>query len=66
MRQSAAFGSEVWLLANRTSRLWQIDCIRGIAVVLMVFYHFMWDVHYFGLYQLIPSFLLYCLGLLQS
>lgn len=51
MRQSAAFGSEVWLLANRISRLWQIDCIRGIAVVLMVFYHFMWDMHYFGLYS---------------
>lgn len=39
---------EVRLLA--TSRLWQIDCIRGVAVVLMVFYHLMWDMHHFGLY----------------
>ncbi len=31
-------------------RLWQIDFIRGIAVVCMVFYHFLWDMMFFGLY----------------
>lgn len=32
-------------------RLWEVDTLRGIAVVLMVFYHFVWDLNYFGLYQ---------------
>jgi Predicted membrane protein len=31
-------------------RLWPIDCVRGLAVVCMVFYHFMWDMTFFGLY----------------
>lgn len=31
-------------------RLWEVDTIRGIAVVLMVFYHLMWDLSYFGAY----------------
>ncbi len=32
-------------------RLWEIDALRGIAVLLMVFYHFVWDLTYFKLYQ---------------
>jgi uncharacterized membrane protein len=33
------------------ARLWEIDTLRGLAVVLMVFYHFVWDLHYVGLYR---------------
>src|SRR5690625_4244791 len=33
-----------------TARLWQIDFIRGVAILLMVFYHLIWDMHYFGLF----------------
>ena len=35
---------------NRSTyrRLWEIDTVRGIAVVLMVFYHFVFDLHFFG------------------
>jgi uncharacterized membrane protein len=29
-------------------RLWEIDTIRGIAVVLMVFYHLVFDLYFFG------------------
>lgn len=37
-------------LSNPRHRLWQIDAVRGMAVVCMVFYHFMWDMMFFGLY----------------
>ena len=32
-----------------TSRLWEVDSLRGVAVVLMAFFHLMWDLQYFGL-----------------
>jgi len=34
-----------------TARLWEVDTLRGVAIVLMVFYHFMWDLNFFGVYQ---------------
>ena len=39
------------LASSRPSRLWEVDALRGVAVVLMVIYHFTWDLVYFGLYQ---------------
>jgi uncharacterized membrane protein len=33
-------------------RLWEIDILRGIAVVAMVLYHFSYDLAYFGLLDL--------------
>lgn len=33
------------------TRLWEVDTLRGVAIVLMVFYHFIWDLNYFGLYE---------------
>jgi uncharacterized membrane protein len=35
----------------RTSprRLWEIDALRGLAVVAMIFFHFMWDLWFLGL-----------------
>lgn len=34
----------------KSQRLWHIDFVRGMAVLAMVFYHFMWDMYFFGLY----------------
>ncbi len=36
---------------RRPVRLWEVDTLRGLAVVLMVFYHFTWDLNYFGLFE---------------
>ena len=33
-------------------RLWEIDALRGTAVVAMVLYHFSYDLAYFGLFDL--------------
>ncbi|MCB0166226.1 MAG: DUF1624 domain-containing protein [Anaerolineae bacterium] len=38
-------------LKNAATRLWEIDALRGLAIVQMVFYHFVWDLHFFGLYH---------------
>lgn len=31
-----------------SARLWEVDTLRGVAIILMVFYHFTWDLVYFG------------------
>lgn len=48
---------EVNLLATaiptqtKTARLWEVDALRGYAIVEMVFFHFMWDLNFFGIFQ---------------
>ena len=32
-------------------RLWEVDTVRGIAVVVMICYHFIFDLAYFGAYS---------------
>ncbi|GAB4456829.1 MAG: DUF1624 domain-containing protein [Anaerolineae bacterium] len=32
-----------------SQRLWEVDSLRGFAIVEMVFYHFVWDLSFFGL-----------------
>jgi uncharacterized membrane protein len=32
-------------------RLWEVDTVRGIGVVLMIFYHLIFDLSYFGAYS---------------
>jgi len=36
---------------RKSVRLWEVDMMRGFAVVLMMIYHFVWDLNYFQLYQ---------------
>ncbi len=35
--------------ARTRARLWEIDVARGVAVVLMVYFHLMWDLQFLGL-----------------
>ncbi len=34
---------------SKPARLWEVDTLRGCAIVAMVIYHFTWDLSYFGL-----------------
>jgi uncharacterized membrane protein len=44
--------SRFLLLSHRpsTHRYWEVDVARGIAILLMVFYHFVFDLTFFGYY----------------
>lgn len=33
---------------SSTTRLWEIDTLRGIAIVMMIIFHLMWDLWFFG------------------
>ena len=32
-------------------RYWELDCLRGVAICVMVLFHFSWDLQYFNLLQ---------------
>jgi uncharacterized membrane protein len=36
-------------MERRSSRFWEIDCLRGIAVILMLAFHFLYDLDFFGI-----------------
>jgi uncharacterized membrane protein len=36
---------------SNSRRFWEVDTVRGVAVVLMVFYHLVFDLSYFGAYS---------------
>ena len=36
----------------KAGRYWEVDAFRGVAIILMVFYHLTWDLNFFGVVQL--------------
>ncbi len=37
---------------NLNIRFWEIDFLRGLAIILMIAYHFLFDLSFFGIYPL--------------
>ncbi|WP_243684144.1 heparan-alpha-glucosaminide N-acetyltransferase domain-containing protein [Methanosarcina barkeri] len=48
-------------MAIYADRFWEIDCLRGLAVLLMLFYHYLYDLDFFKLVdvQIRSGFILY-------
>ena len=46
---------------RHADRFWEIDCLRGFAVLLMLLYHFLYDLDFFGIenIQIRSGFFLY-------
>ncbi|MCO5383144.1 MAG: DUF1624 domain-containing protein [Methanosarcina barkeri] len=36
-------------MARHANRFWEIDCLRGFAVFIMLLYHFLYDLDFFEL-----------------
>jgi uncharacterized membrane protein len=36
---------------GQTDRFWEVDFLRGIAIILMVLFHLAYDLNYFGVYE---------------
>jgi uncharacterized membrane protein len=40
---------------NLNKRFWEIDFLRGLAIIMMISYHFLFDLSFFGIYPLNTS-----------
>lgn len=40
----------------RVSRFWEVDALRGVAIIMMVIFHLMWDLWFF---RVLPNVVLY-------
>ncbi len=40
------------LVESPTVRFWEVDLLRGVAIVLMVLYHLVFDLNYFAVYDI--------------
>ena len=45
---TSGFSGEKFM-ARHADRFWEIDCLRGFAVLLMLLYHLLYDLDFFGI-----------------
>lgn len=50
-KESADLRDE-WTREGPTVRFWEVDLLRGLAIVLMVLYHLVFDLNYFAVYDI--------------
>jgi uncharacterized membrane protein len=50
-KESAALRDE-WTRESPTARFWEVDLLRGCAILLMVLYHLVFDLNYFAVYDI--------------
>jgi len=36
----------------KNNRFWEIDSLRGIAIIMMIVFHFLFDLNFFGIFQI--------------
>lgn len=39
-------------MTNKIKRFWEIDSLRGLAITLMIIFHILYDLNYFGIYKI--------------
>ena len=39
------------MVNKSNARFWEIDCFRGFAIIMMIFFHILYDINYFGIYS---------------
>jgi uncharacterized membrane protein len=48
VNRTSGFSGEKFM-DRHADRFWEIDCLRGFAVLLMLLYHFLYDLDFFGI-----------------
>jgi len=43
-----------WMFVNnkQSNRFWEIDFLRGIAIIMMIIYHILFDLNFFDIYSI--------------
>lgn len=48
MKTTSDYSGEKFM-GRRADHFWEIDCLRGFAVLLMLLYHYLYDLDFFGI-----------------
>jgi len=40
------------VVKNYNKRFWEVDFLRGIAIIMMIIFHILFDINYFSIYEI--------------
>ena len=40
------------MVKNYNKRFWEVDFLRGIAIIMMIIFHILFDINYFSIYEI--------------